>query len=125
MRVDLILPEKVDSLLTRYASRSYYDELMDMGVRIRLYRKGLLHTKSMTADRRISMFGTVNLDMRSLWLNYEVALFVYGAEFAEELHALQQSYMDDCECLAPEEWAKRPRSRRFLENVLRLMSPVL
>ena len=125
VQVDMILPEKVDSLLTRYASRSYYDELMDMGVRIHLYRKGLLHTKSMTADRRISMFGTVNLDMRSLWLNYEVALFVYGAEFAEELHALQQSYIDDCECLAPEEWSKRPRSRRFLENLLRLISPVL
>ncbi len=47
------------------------------------------------------------------------------SEFAEELHALQQSYIDDCERLVPEEWAKRPRSRRFLENVLRLMSPVL
>jgi len=125
VRVDMILPEKVDSVLTRYASRSYYDELLDMGVRIHLYGKGLLHTKSMTADRRISMFGTVNLDMRSLWLNYEVALFVYGTEFAEELHALQQSYMDDCEGLLPAEWAKRPRRQRFLENVLRLMSPVL
>ena len=78
-----------------------------------------------TADRRISMFGTVNLDMRSLWLNYEVALFVYGAEFAEELHALQQSYMDDCECLAPEQWSKRPSSQRFLKNALRLVGPVL
>jgi cardiolipin synthase len=39
----------------------------------------------MTADRRISMFGTVNLDMRTLWLNCEVALFLYGAEFAEKL----------------------------------------
>jgi cardiolipin synthase len=125
VRVDMILPEKVDSLLTRYASRSYYDELMDMGVRIHLYRKGLLHTKSMTADRRISMFGTVNLDMRSLWLNYEVALFVYGAEFAEELRALQQSYIDDCQRLAPEDWSKRSRVQRFLENLLRLISPVL
>jgi len=125
VRVDIILPERVDSVLTRYASRSYYDELMDLGVRIHLYRTGLLHTKSMTADRRISMFGTVNLDMRSLWLNYEVALFVYGTEFAEELHAIQQSYMDDCECVAPEAWSKRPRSQRFLEDVLRLISPVL
>ena len=33
-------------------------------------------------DGAISMFGTVNLDMRSLWLNYEVALFVYEPEFA-------------------------------------------
>ena len=125
VRVDMILPEKVDSVLTRYASRSYYDELTGMGVRIHLYRKGLLHTKSVTADRRISMFGTVNLDMRSLWLNYEVALFVYGAEFAEDLHALQQSYIEDCECLDPVEWSKRPRRVRFCENVLRLISPVL
>jgi cardiolipin synthase A/B len=121
----MILPDKVDSLLTRYASRSYYDELMDAGVRIHLYRKGLLHTKSITADRRISMFGTVNLDMRSIWLNYEVALFVYGAEFAEELHALQQSYIDDSESLDPAGWSKRSRTQRFIENVLRLISPVL
>lgn len=125
VRVEMILPEKVDSLLTRFASRSYYDELMSTGVHINLYRKGLLHTKSMTADGRIAMFGTVNLDMRSLWLNYEVALFVYGTEFAGELHALQQSYLADCQRLVPEQWAKRPRIQRFVENTLRLVSPVL
>ena len=73
----MIVPEKVDSLLTRYASRSYYDDLLDVGVEIYLYRGGLLHTKSIMVDGAMSMFGTVNLDMRSLWLNYEVALFVY------------------------------------------------
>jgi cardiolipin synthase len=125
VRVDMILPEKVDSMLTRYASRSYYDELMEVGVRIHLYHKGLLHTKSLTADRRISMFGTVNLDMRSLWLNYEVALFVYGAEFGEKLHALQQSYIDDSSRLDPDQWATRSRSQRFIENTLRLVGPVL
>ncbi|MHB8972526.1 MAG: cardiolipin synthase [Pirellulaceae bacterium] len=125
VRVEMILPEKVDSLLTRFASRSYYSELMDAGVRIHLYRRGLLHTKSMTADRRISMFGTVNLDMRSLWLNYEVALFVYGTAFAEQLRVLQQSYLGDSTCLVPEEWANRPVQQRFLENTLRLFGPVL
>ena len=123
--VDMILPERVDSLLTRYASRSYYDELLDIGVRIHLYQKGLLHTKSITADRRISMFGTVNLDMRSLWLNYEVALFVYGKAFAEQLHALQQSYLQDCRQLDPRQWSQRSRGARFLENTLRLVGPVL
>ena len=125
VRVDMILPERVDSLLTRYASRSYYGELLDIGVRIHLYQKGLLHTKSITADRRISMFGTVNLDMRSLWLNYEVSLFVYGEEFAGQLYALQQSYLQDCRPLDPGQWSKRSRTARFLENTLRLMGPVL
>jgi cardiolipin synthase len=123
--VDMILPERVDSLLTRYASRSYYDELLDIGVRIHLYQKGLLHTKSITADRRISMFGTVNLDMRSLWLNYEVALFVYGEAFAGQLHALQESYLQDCRRLDPQQWSQRSKGARFLENSLRLVGPVL
>ncbi|MEM7145078.1 MAG: cardiolipin synthase [Verrucomicrobiota bacterium] len=125
VKVDLIVPEKVDSVLTRYASRSYYDELMETGVRIQQYRGGLLHTKSITADRRISMFGTVNLDMRSLWINYEVALFVYGTEFGEHLHALQASYIEDSVVLDPDEWEKRSRRERLMENTFRLVSPIL
>ena len=125
VKVSMIVPEKVDSLLTRFASRSFYDELMDCGVKIYLYRKGLLHTKSITADRRISMFGTVNLDMRSIWINYEVAAFVYGRELSEELQALQQSYIDDSDFLDPAIWAKRSNLQRFLENAFRLTSPVL
>ena len=125
VEVALIMPERVDSVLTRYASRSYYDELLDLGVAIHLYQEGLLHTKSITADRRISMFGTVNLDMRSLWLNYEVALFVYGEEFARQLHALQQSYLKGCRRLDAGQWSQRSRGVRFRENLLRLMSPVL
>ena len=125
VRVEMIVPEKVDSLMTRYASASYYDELMEAGVRIHLYQAGLLHTKSITADGRISMFGTVNLDMRSIWLNYEVALFVYGAEYGKELRALQASYLQDSRLLDPSEWAARSTGMRFLENAFRLVSPIL
>jgi cardiolipin synthase len=123
--VSIILPEKVDSFLTRYASRSYYDDLLDIGVEIYKYRAGLLHTKSIMVDEVMSMFGTVNLDMRSLWLNYEVALFVYDPEFAKELHKLQKGYISDSELLSAESWAQRPFPERFLENTLRLASPLL
>jgi cardiolipin synthase A/B len=123
--VKLIVPEKVDSFLTRYASRSYYDELVEMGVEIHLYRSGLLHTKSITVDDSMSMFGTVNLDMRSLWINYEVALFVYDHEFTVRLRALQQNYLDDADQLNPKIWKARRFHERFLENTLRLASPLL
>jgi cardiolipin synthase len=125
VNVHLILPKRIDSVLARYASRSYFDELMQVGVHIHLYHKGLLHTKSATADRSISMFGTVNLDMRSLWLNYEVSLFVYGNTFGEHLFALQKGYADDSELIDPEVWSRRPLYGRLLENTLRLLSPVL
>ena len=94
-------------------------------MKILLYRKGLLHTKSITADQRTSMFGTVNLDMRSLWINYEVAAFVHGEEFGSALRTLQQSYMDDSDQLDPQEWAMRSKWQRFLKNGFRLTSPML
>ncbi|MFK7778219.1 MAG: cardiolipin synthase [Gimesia sp.] len=125
VKVRLIVPEKVDSFLTRYASRSYFGELLDVGVEIYLYRGGLLHTKSIMADGAISMFGTANLDMRSLWLNYEVSLFVYEPEFAKTLRTLQQTYIDDADQMNAAEWKTRSFKERFLENTLRLVSPLL
>ena len=125
VRVAMIVPERVDSLMARYASRSFYDDLLNVGVEIYLFRGGLLHTKSIMVDGAMSMFGTVNLDMRSLWINYEVALFVYDPEFAGELRALQQTYIDDSDLLDPEQWKTRSSQNRFLENMMRLVSPLL
>jgi len=125
VRVSIIVPEKVDSFLTRYASRSYFDHLLEAGIRIFQYRAGLLHTKSLVVDNSVSMFGTVNLDMRSLWLNYELSLFIYDAQFASQLRQLQQNYIEDSIPLDPDLWAARPMATRLLENVLRLMSPLL
>jgi cardiolipin synthase len=125
VKVSLIVPEKVDSFLTRYASRSYYDDLLDVGVDIYLFRGGLLHTKSIMIDGLMSMFGTVNLDMRSLWINYEVALFVYEPEFARDLAELQRTYLEDSDHLDPATWGTRSFQERFLENALRLVSPIL
>jgi len=125
VRVSIILPEKVDSILTRYASRSYYQDLLGAGIDLFLYRGGLLHTKSLAVDGTMAMFGTVNFDMRSLWLNYEVALFLYDPEFTTTLRALQQRYLADAEKLDPAAWTLRPGHHRLVENALRLAGPLL
>lgn len=87
------MPQRVDSLLVRYASRSYMDDLLSAGVHIRQFTGGLLHTKSLVIDRSFSLFGSVNLDMRSLRLNYEITLMVYDPVFSAELRALQDRYL--------------------------------
>lgn len=125
VRVELIVPAKVDSILVHYASRSYYAELMQAGVRIQKFNGGLLHTKSITVDGSITMFGTVNLDMRSLWLNYEITLFVYDKAWGETIRNLQLSYLQQCRRLDRSQWLGRPASIRFMENLANLMSPLL
>ena len=125
VNVKIVLPKVVDSFMTRHASNSYLDGLLHHGVEIYLYHAGLLHTKSIMVDDEVSMFGTVNLDMRSLWLNHEVSLFIYDHEFAAEIGQLQQSYIADSERLNSELWSQRSVEIKFLENSLRLMSPLL
>ena len=125
VRVKIIVPATVDSFMTRHASNSYLDGMMNHGIEIYLYQGGLLHTKSIMADGSISMFGTVNFDMRSLWLNHEVSLFIYDSSFAEQLGSLQSEYLKDSKRLDSDEWGSRHVAVKFLENTMRLMSPLL
>ena len=123
--VTLIVPERNDSVLVRYASAAHLDELMVAGVRVARFRDGLLHTKSITVDGAFSVFGSVNLDMRSFWLNFEISLFVYDTEFTTRLRALQQCYLERSKDLDLDTWRKRSRRQRLAEDALRLASPLL
>ena len=92
VEVTLILPEKVDSRLASWASRANQGDLVAGGVRVLLFRGGLLHTKSVAVDGEYSLFGSLNLDPRSLHLNFEITLAIYDAAFTTELEELQQEY---------------------------------
>ena len=125
VKVILILPAKVDSILVRLASSTFKGELLDAGVFIAQFKGGLLHTKSVTIDKRMSLFGSLNMDARSFRLNFEVTLAVYDASFTESLRALQQSYIDQSEMMDIHAWHGRQNSTRFAENLARLVSPLL
>jgi cardiolipin synthase len=123
--VTLIVPERVDSVMVRYASRAYNDDLLSAGVRILRFRGGLLHTKSVVIDGETTLFGTVNLDVRSLRLNFEVTMIAYDAEFGSAVRELQQRYAEQSEPIDLGRWRQRRRFTRLLENTAQLMSPLL
>jgi len=123
--VTLIVPERIDSFMARLASRSQYADLLAAGIRVMQFRGGLLHTKTLVADGTTALIGTVNLDMRSLWLNFEVTLTVYDIAFATALRALQEDYASDAVLLDEAQWSARPFYDRLLENIARLLGPLL
>jgi cardiolipin synthase len=125
VEVTLIVPARNDSLLVRFASVASFDDLLSAGVRIALFEGGLLHTKSLTVDGAMSVFGSVNLDMRSLWLNFEISVFVYDADFTARLKALQDSYLRKSSFMELKAWRQRSGARRLVENAFRLLSPLL
>jgi cardiolipin synthase len=125
VQVTLIVPAKVDSRLVHFASRAYQTDLLAAGVRVALYQGGLLHTKSITVDDRFSLFGSLNLDPRSLRLDFEITLAVYDADFTAALRRLQQVYLDRSGMLDLAACRARSRAERFAEDTARLAGPVL
>lgn len=123
--VTLIVPERVDSKLVRYASRSYMADLLSAGVKIQQFTGGLLHTKSLVVDSEFTLFGSVNLDMRSLRLNYEITLMIYDAGFSQQVRNLQQQYLARSIPINATTWADRPLLERLKENAAQLMAPLL
>ena len=123
--VTLIVPAKVDSRLVHFASRAYQADLLAAGVRIGLFTRGLLHTKSITVDGKFSLFGSLNLDPRSLRLDFEITLAVYDPAFTAALGRLQQSYLSESEMLALTACRARSAVERFKEDAARLVGPIL
>ncbi|MBA3485368.1 MAG: cardiolipin synthase [Pirellulales bacterium] len=125
VKVVLVLPARVDSKLVRYASGAFKVEMLEAGVKIAAFNDGLLHTKSVTIDGTHSLFGSVNLDPRSMRLNFEILLAVYNADFTTRLRALQQQYIDQSQLLDLETYQSRPQVQQTAENFARLLSPLL
>ncbi|WP_299014413.1 cardiolipin synthase [uncultured Photobacterium sp.] len=123
--VHIVIPDKNDSVMVEWASRSFFTELLTAGVKIHRFHGGLLHTKSVIIDNTHCLIGTVNLDMRSLWLNFEVTLAVDNPEFTRQLSWLQQEYIRNSTHIQLEEWEKRPVVKKLSEQFFYMFSPLL
>ena len=125
VEVEVIVPERIDSRLAQFASQSSYRELLRAGVRILRYGGGLLHTKIVLVDDEIALFGTVNIDLRSFYLNLELTIAIYDSGTSARLCQETNGYLPDCTTLDLDTWERRPEWHKLLENILRLASPIL
>ena len=110
---------------TVWVARSFYDSLLRAGVEIYEYKQGILHSKTLTIDGVWSLVGTTNFDYRSMLLNFEVALALYGEGHARELEEQFSRDLESCQKIRLHEWDERSLSRVFVENVCRLFAPLV
>jgi len=125
VKVSIYLPFKNDSWLAKYAGHSFYEELLISGVRICPFRDGLLHTKCVLIDKQIALVGSVNLDMRSIWLNFEITIVVSSHEFCSIIDGIIEEYNSASDTIDLERWRTRSISRKIIEQLTRLLSPLL
>lgn len=121
LEVNLYVCEKGDQFLVHHAQQSYYQQLLQAGVRIYRYPAPMvLHTKCFTADDDVAVVGSSNMDMRSFSLNMEISVMMLGPEMVNAVNEVQDQYREISSELTLSEWRRRPRLQRWIDNVCRL-----
>jgi len=123
--VEILAPGKSAHYFTILASRSYYDTLLHAGCKIYEYRRGMMHAKTITIDDDWSMVGSPNFDARSLLLNFEIGVALYGPEPVAELNRQFARDLEHSHRITPEDRLRIPKRKIFVENIARLFSPIL
>jgi cardiolipin synthase A/B len=116
--VRVLLPnEHTDAKPIRKASHSYYQELLDAGVRIFEYQPTMMHAKTVVVDGKWSVVGSANMDVRSKELNEENVLGILEQEFAEQLeHSFEKDLRQAVE-IDRVAWRRRGFGSRIVERV--------
>ena len=119
--VELFVSEKGDQFLVHHAQQSYYQALLEAGVRIYLYKAPfVLHAKHFTIDNEVAVLGSSNMDMRSFSLNLEVSVMMLGEDIVQRIRAVEDTYRSISHELLLEDWMKRPMKVKYVDNVARL-----
>lgn len=123
--VRLLVPNKPDKRIVFHASRSYFPELIEAGVKIYEYKRGFMHSKIVIVDGELASIGTSNMDMRSFHLNFEVNAFLYRTDSTRKLVAEYLNDVKESKRLELDQFEKRHYGYKILESTCRLMSPLL
>ena len=120
--VQLMLPGKADSVIVQHASYSYVRPLLRGGVRVFLYERGFVHAKTMTIDNQLAMVGTVNMDTRSFFINFELAALAYDPDLCKTLDDAFEDDLQYCYELQYKIWTTRHIVHRFIDSLCRLLT---
>lgn len=125
VKVEIMVPKDGDSWAARYASRSYFREILESGAKIYWYHRGMLHAKTMVVDEEFATIGTSNMDYRSFDINFEINALIFDDDISEELNEQFGEDLNHCEEIILEKWLKRDKWNKIKESFCRLWAPLL
>jgi len=121
----IIFPARNDDFAVGATSKSYYEDLLDAGVKVYEYQAGILHAKTMTVDGGVTLIGSANMDRRSFDLNYENNILLCDEAVTRQMRLRQQEYLADCVAVTADDVAQWPWTKRLWNNTLAIVGPVL
>lgn len=125
VEVQMIVPRSIDHYLTYCIGRTYLETLTAGGVKVYEYTPGFIHQKVIIADTENAVLGTVNFDYRSLFAQFEDALFMHKGSVIFDMESDFKRTREECELLTPKSYKTRPLIQRILGRIGRLFAPLV
>ncbi|GAA0351392.1 cardiolipin synthase [Alkalibacterium iburiense] len=122
--VRIITPKQWDKYLVHVTTRSYYNELVDAGIKVYEYTPGFMHAKTMLIDGKAAVVGTINFDYRSLYLHFENAVVLYGNDALKEIKKDMEDTIEISEEMTQKELSYS-LPVRIVKSILRLFAPLM
>jgi len=123
--VTLIVPTHSNHPITDFARRYYLRELGRAGARVLLFGPGMMHSKGMIVDDRIGLIGSANFDLRSLFVNFEIGMFVYSPRDVHAMRAWAEELITHCHKPTPQQSRRHRIAGDIAEDLSRLLAPLL
>lgn len=123
--VKIILPHVPDKKYAFALAHSYYKKLIQAGIHLYEYTPGFIHSKVFVSDDIRAVVGAINLDYRSLYLNFECAAFLYGAAEIVEIEADFRTTLPKCQLVTMFDVRHDKWLRKLTGRCLRLVAPLM
>lgn len=125
VEVTILTPGIPDKKMVFLLTQSYYEQLLEAGVKIYEYTPGFLHAKSFVCDDEVGAVGTVNMDYRSLYLHFECGTWMYKSNAIMQIKMDMLGMLPKCKEITLEFCRNRNIVVRGMQSILRLFAPML
>lgn len=123
--VRIIVPGRADRKFVYSATQSYFESLLEVGVRIFTYDDVFCHSKVIVVDEEVASVGTTNMDIRSFYLNFEVNVMLYHTESVRNLLNDFNIDLSRSTEVIYSDWIKRSILQRSMQSLAQLFSSIM
>ena len=123
--VRILIPAIPDHRTVFLASTLYAHESVRAGIRVFRYQPGFTHQKVLLIDDDTAAVGSMNLDNRSLRLNFEITALNIDTAFAAEVEQMLVADFEQAVEIDVSDYDQLHYLYKVLIHVARLLSPVL
>ncbi len=124
VEVSIIVPSLPDHLITFSIGKTYLETFVNNGIKVYLYQKGFIHSKTFISDNHIATVGSVNLDYRSLYHHFENGVVFIDSPVVDSAKNDFDQTLKDCIQMQPGDYKKIKLFTRIIGRLFRIFAPL-